>query len=144
MNQALLIYGLRIISAIILLTFIATIAWLIYQDLRSAQLMQEQKPNGYLRVMTSGNSDLELDMLFPLLPLTSIGRANDNTIVIRDSFVSSHHALITFRERQWWLEDLGSRNGTLLNDLPVNGPIVISRGDLIVLGGTKLRIEPEL
>ena len=100
MNQALLIYGLRIISAVVLLLFIAAIAWLIYQDLRTAQFRQEQQPHGFLRVIASENSDLEIDMLFSLLPLTSIGRANDNTIVIRDSFVSSHHALITFRERQ--------------------------------------------
>ena len=34
MNQALLFYGLRLISAIILLAFLAAVAWLVYQDLK--------------------------------------------------------------------------------------------------------------
>lgn len=144
MNQLLLLYGLRLLSAVILLVFLAVIAWLIYQDLRlSANVVQQKRSYGHLRVIASEINDLRPESLFPLLIVTSIGRAKGNTIVIDDSFVSSHHVLITLRENQWWLEDLGSRNGTLLNDLPLTDAVVVSRGDMIVLGSTQLRIEPE-
>lgn len=144
MNQVVLFYGLRLLSAIILLLFIAVMAWLVYQDLSfSANAVQQQRIYGHLRVIASENDDFDVDTLFPLLPVTSIGRTQDNTVVIDDSFVSSHHVLITFREKQWWLEDMGSRNGTFLNDLPLTEPAVISSGDVIVLGGTEFKIEPE-
>ena len=144
MNQALLFYGLRLLSAIILLAFLAAVAWLVYQDLRlSAEIAQQHRSYGHLRVIASEEGTLGLDTLFPLLPVTSIGRAQGNTVVIDDSYVSSEHLLITHRGKQWWLEDLGSRNGTLLNDLWLTEPVVISAGDVIVLGGTRLKIEPE-
>jgi hypothetical protein len=144
MNQALLFYGLRLLSAIILLAFLAAVAWLVYQDLRlSADLAQQQRSYGHLRVIASEGGTLGLDTLFPLIPVTSIGRAPGNTVVIDDGYVSNEHVLITRRGKQWWLEDLGSRNGTLLNDLWLTEPVVISVGDVIVLGGTRLKIEPE-
>jgi pSer/pThr/pTyr-binding forkhead associated (FHA) protein len=77
---------------------------------------------------------------YPLLPLTSIGRAPTNTIPIDDHFASSEHALIALRGGQWWLEDRGSRNGTLLNDIPVMQPMIITEGDLIAIGSTCLRV----
>ena len=144
MNQALLLFGLRLLSAVILLIFLAAVAWLVYKDLcLSADIANQQRSFGHLRVIASEKGDLSLDTLFPLLPVTSIGRARGNTIVIDDSYVSSQHVLITHRGKQWWLDDLGSRNGTLLNDLPLTDSVVISSGDVIALGGTRLRIEPE-
>ena len=73
--------------------------------------------------------------------MTGIGRAQGNTIVIDDGYVSSEHVLITHRGKQWWIEDLGSRNGTLLNDLPLTETTVVSGGDIITVGGSQLRIE---
>nr|MBP6804905.1 FHA domain-containing protein [Chloroflexota bacterium] len=40
-----------------------------------------------------------------------------------------------------WLEDLGSRNGTLLNGAPLVETAVISAGDVITIGGTDLKVE---
>jgi hypothetical protein len=142
MNQLLFLFILRLLSAIILITFLAVIAWLVYKDLRlSANAAQYQSANNYLRVIASEEGGLELDALVPLFPVTTIGRAQGNTIVIDDGYVSGEHLLITHRGKQWWLEDMGSRNGTLLNDLPLSDPAVISAGDVIGVGGTRLRVE---
>lgn len=80
---------------------------------------------------------------YPLLPLTSLGRSPTNTIPINDTFASSEHALVAMRNGQWWIEDRKSRNGTLLNDLPVTEPIVITHGDIIGIGTMKFRLELE-
>lgn len=144
MNQVLILYGLRLLGAVTLLLFLAAIAWMLYQDLRLSAAAMQERSLGNLRVIASDNVNLEIDTLFPLMPVTSIGRTPSNTIVIDDGFVSSRHVLITLRDRQWWLEDLGSRNGTLLNDVPLTTAVVISGGDVIVLGGTQLKIEPQL
>jgi len=78
---------------------------------------------------------------FALLPLTSIGRALTNAVVLDDTFISSEHALLTLRAGQWWLEDRGSSNGTLLNGEPVSEPIIVSTGDVVSIGQIALRIE---
>ncbi len=49
-----------------------------------------------------------------------IGRDPSNQVVIPDdTFTSRHHAWITYEEGDFWLEDLGSTNGTLLNGHPL-------------------------
>jgi pSer/pThr/pTyr-binding forkhead associated (FHA) protein len=80
---------------------------------------------------------------FPLLPVTSLGRAATNTAAIPDEAISLEHALLHLREGQWWLEDLDSRNGTRLNDVPVTQPAPVVPGDVIGIGRTKLKIEIE-
>jgi len=76
-----------------------------------------------------------------LLPLTSLGRSPTNSVVVEDTFASGDHALIAMRGGRWWLEDRGSRNGTLLNDIPVHGPMILTHGDIIGIGAVKLRLE---
>lgn len=80
---------------------------------------------------------------YPLLSLTSLGRAPTNTVPISDTFASSEHALVALRDGQWWLEDRSSRNGTLLNDLPVTAPVVLTQGDVIGIGQVRFRVELE-
>ncbi|NLE99729.1 MAG: FHA domain-containing protein, partial [Anaerolineales bacterium] len=56
-------------------------------------------------------------------------------------YASAQHALLTWREGQWWLEDLGSRNGTQLNDELVDAPTVVVTGDIIRIGRARLKVE---
>ena len=79
--------------------------------------------------------------VFPLLPLTTIGRAATNTIYLNEPVVSNEHALIEWRDGQWWLEDLNSSNGTKLNDMRLEEPTVISSGDEFSVGRIRFRIE---
>lgn len=143
MDLAVLLLGLRMISALLLVGFVALIAWFIYRDMRltAASLAAEERPSGVLRVIANESGEVAPDTLFPLLPVTSIGRASSNTIVLSDGFTSSEHVLITRRNGQWWLQDQGSRNGTYLNETPVVGTAVVSPGDIITVGGTRLKIE---
>lgn len=66
---------------------------------------------------------------------TSIGKAGHNRMVIADSTVSGSHAIVLSRQRQFSIVDLGSSNGTYLNDqrLGRNGQI-LCHGDQIKLG----------
>jgi len=73
-----------------------------------------------------------------------IGRDPSNQVVIPDdTFTSRHHAWITFEESDFWIEDLGSTNGTLLNGHPVVKRQVLSAGDKVRVGHTELTFEVE-
>jgi pSer/pThr/pTyr-binding forkhead associated (FHA) protein len=73
-----------------------------------------------------------------------IGRGPSNQVVIaEDTFASRNHAWIAFEQGEFWLEDLGSTNGTLLNGHPVVKKQVLSAGDKIRVGHTEFSFEVE-
>jgi hypothetical protein len=139
----LLLLLLRILSAALLLGFLLLIVWLIYRDMQmTAQLLAHQaRPYGYLRVIACEDDLPVVDTQFPLLPITTIGRASSSTIVLDNGYVSTEHAIITRRGDQWLLEDMGSRNGTLLNGVALTETAVISVGDVIAVGPTQFKVE---
>jgi hypothetical protein len=139
MDPALLLFLLRVASALVLLAFLGGVVFLLVRDLQTADESQavQERVTGYVEVRISADPPTR----HPLRPVTTIGRAPTNQIVLDNSYTSSRHALITRRGRQWWLEDLKSRNGTLLNDLPLTEPTVITPADSITIGDVHLRIE---
>jgi hypothetical protein len=77
-----------------------------------------------------------------LLPLTggrvTVGRAEDNDIVLPDRRVSAVHALLEQVGPRWCIRDLGSRNGTVLNGERLLGERVLEPGDEVLLGDSRL------
>ena len=64
----------------------------------------------------------------------TIGRSPDNSIVIDDSSVSRHHARLTWQGHAYALEDLGSSNGTWVNNARIKRPVLLNPGDSIGVG----------
>ena len=145
MSPSLVLFLLRVLLALLLYAFLGSIVYLLWQDVRraGAEAREREKMRGRLIVVSSNLSSPAVGDALPLRPLTSIGRAPTNSITIPDDTASLEHALISQRDGKWWLEDLGSRNGTLLNGAPVAVPTVISGGDLIGLGHVQFRLELE-
>jgi hypothetical protein len=74
-------------------------------------------------------------------PIT-IGRAEDSTLVITDDFASARHARLVPRDGQWFVEDLGSTNGTYLDRGKVSAPTPVPLGVPIRIGRTSLELRP--
>jgi hypothetical protein len=70
----------------------------------------------------------------------TLGRAGGCQVTIDDTYVSQLHARLFRREGQFYVEDLGSTNGTYLNRRKVTAPIVIRRGDRLQVGKTVLEL----
>ncbi len=77
---------------------------------------------------------------YPLETEMTIGRAPGCAIVVTDSFASQLHARLFEREANWYVEDLGSRNGTWLNRTQVHGATKLEPGDLVKVGDTVLEL----
>ena len=76
----------------------------------------------------------EAGLVYPLVGETfTMGRGTTASVKIPDENVSRVHARLTVESEGWRLEDLGSRNGTFINDTPVESAIV-QLGDRIRLG----------
>lgn len=133
---------LRVLIALLLYAFLATLGVLLWRDLRrTAGAKPVPAPEGCLEVVESGKAGPEVGKTFPLQEVTSLGRNLTNVVVLPDRYVSAHHALLAWREGRWWLDDQGSKNGTTLNGDPVTRPTVVSAGDLIGIGHVVLRLE---
>jgi pSer/pThr/pTyr-binding forkhead associated (FHA) protein len=75
-------------------------------------------------------------------PSTALGRAPENQVLLpEDGYASAHHARVYFDQGRWWLEDLGSSNGTFVNDQVVSGPYQLNPNDVIKVGRTHFRIQ---
>lgn len=71
----------------------------------------------------------------------TLGRGEDNDIVIPEGFVSHHHAVIYPHGSQYVIEDLGSVNHTYVNDQKMEGRAYIKPGDIVRIGMVALRFE---
>ena len=70
-----------------------------------------------------------------------IGRAHDSTVVLTDDYASTRHARITQTEGRWFLEDLGSTNGTYLGQHKVDSPVPLEPGVPVRIGKTVLELR---
>jgi FHA domain len=70
-----------------------------------------------------------------------IGRANDSTLVLTDDYASTRHARLVSRDGDWYVEDLGSTNGTYLDRTKVTGPTHVPPGVPIRIGKTVLELR---
>lgn len=71
----------------------------------------------------------------PIVGNLSLGRGAPNGIALPDERVSRRHAIIHSQgEQEHWLVDLGSRNGTYVNERRVNQPVALHDGDQVRLG----------
>ena len=78
---------------------------------------------------------------FRLSDAVSIGRSERSTITLDDSYVSQSHARLFGRDGAWFVEDLGSTNGTFVNDRRVAAPVQVRAGDVVRVGKTVLELR---
>ena len=71
-----------------------------------------------------------------------IGRADDSTLVLTDDYASSRHARISPRGPDWFVEDLGSTNGTYLDRSKVTTAVRVPIGTPVHVGKTVIELRP--
>jgi pSer/pThr/pTyr-binding forkhead associated (FHA) protein len=70
-----------------------------------------------------------------------IGRSSTANLVLDDDFASGRHAQIVPRQGGWFLEDLGSTNGTFAGRERIAGPKELTAGQSIRIGNTTLEVS---
>jgi hypothetical protein len=70
-----------------------------------------------------------------------IGRANDSTLVLTDDYASTRHARISRQDGAWYVEDLGSTNGTYYGQRKLDGPVPMEMGVPLRVGQTVLELR---
>lgn len=97
-------------------------------------------PSSSLEVIDPAEASLQPGDILPLDHYTTIGRRDDNTLLIDDTFVSGAHAEIMYDQGAWWLVDLGSTNGTFVGGRPVRARARLANGDVVQFGRATFRV----
>ena len=138
----LVLLALRVLMVALLYAFLGAMLVMLWRDLRQATGTRGiARPRAELVTVETGSEELALGERFLMQLVTSIGRSPTNLVSVSDPYSSAQHALLAWRQGQWWLQDQGSHNGTLLNGTRIEGPTVVSSGDIIGVGNTRLKLE---
>lgn len=134
------IWVLRLLFLAMLYAFLWMVVRALVRDLRAAA-REPTLALGRLVVVASPSGEPPAGAAFSLDAITSLGRDVNNSIVLDDEFASATHAALTYRGRAWYVEDLGSTNGTFVNGNPVDELSPVAFGDEIQIGQVRLRLE---
>ncbi len=106
----------------------------------SARKVENRITGLRLVVREPGTSELEPGQLVALADGAVLGRSSRAEVVIAESSVSAEHARVFSVGRAWVVTDLGSTNGTQVNETPVNGEMPLTANDVLTLGSVRLQV----
>ena len=135
-----IVLALRLATALALFSFLGWALFFLYREVnrQGLSIANRRIPGISLTVrQEAGTSFLKYFSQSEII----LGRDPGCDIPLTDDTISTRHAQLTYHHNQWWLEDLASTNGTVLNGAQVSMPTVITSGDEIKCGATRLTVS---
>lgn len=133
-----IIFTIAILAIVYLIIFYSL--RIMYKDIKGSGRKTTVKTFGLEVVAPGDNTNLKTGTVLPINREITLGRKEDNILVLKDQYVSSYHAKIYYRNREYYLEDLNSTNGTLLNGEKIKEKITLEAGDEIEVGSSVFRV----
>jgi len=140
---AALLWGVRIAFVILLYLFLIRAFGALHRTLSEERIVATARQLGIaaLVVVRSHVGGPRVGERLPLRAVSSVGRDAGNDVVLNDEAASAKHAVVSFVDGEWWLEDAGSTNGTLLNGSRIQDKERLHYGDEVAVGRIALRLE---
>lgn len=136
-----IVLALRLVMALALYSFLGWAIYLLWRDINKQgnTIAGRRVPNIGITIQPLNGTQIERHFSQPEIimgrdPGCDIPIAGDDTI-------STRHAQLTYHHGQWWIQDLASTNGTSLNQNQLTMPTVLTSGDEIKCGNTRLLVN---
>jgi pSer/pThr/pTyr-binding forkhead associated (FHA) protein len=136
-----IVLALRLIMALALYSFLGWAIYLLWRDInrQGKSIAGRRVPNIGITMQPASGNQTEMHFSQPELIM---GRDPGCDIpILGDDTVSTRHAQLSYHHGQWWVKDLASTNGTLLNQTQIKMPTVITSGDEIKCGNVQLLVN---
>lgn len=130
---------IRLAMVLALYGFLGWAVWTLWRDIKRQSEIMATRQIPEIKLVNRIEAE-ELSYQFTTPDLV-IGRDQTCDLILDEKTVSAEHARLSYHHGNWWVEDLHSRNGTLLNLELVNTPAVMTSGDELQLGQVMLQIE---
>ena len=140
----------RIMSFVFGIVFIIFLYGIIYYALKimykDVKTGGKKKNTAYtkkfgIEVEDAGASeDLEVGTVILIRNEVTIGRKEDNSLILSEPFASGHHAKLYVKNNNLFIQDLNSTNGTFVNDERVEDKIKLDTDDRIKIGSAIFRV----
>ena len=125
-GYVLTIWLVRILFLVLLYLFLYGVVRTLIRDLRQAA-REPGTELGRLVVVTSPAGEPAQGTSIGLDAITTLGRDVNNAIVVDDQFASAQHAVLTYRGRTWYVEDLGQHERDVRQRRPGRGRHLAAR-----------------
>ncbi len=136
---AALLWAVRIAFVLLIYLFLIRSFSVLHRSLSVERA--EGRALGTLIVERSPGRAPRVGERFALRPANVLGRDAGNDIPLPDEAASARHAKLEAEDGAWWVEDLGSTNGTLVNGARIERRERLRPGDEIGIGRVVLRLE---
>ena len=138
-----ILWGIRIAFLVLLYLFLIRAFGSLHRSLADERIAVTARQIGLaaLVITKSHSGGPRVGERLPLRAVSSVGRDAGSDVVLNDEAASAKHAIVSFADGEWWLEDAGSTNGTLLNGSRIRGKERFRYGDEVAVGRIALRLE---
>lgn len=135
-----IVLALRLLMAVSLYGFLGWALYTLWQSLQleAEKITSRRAPEISLTVPDTHGDPIVRHFLQAEITL---GRDPICDVAIVDDTASARHARLSYHHGQWWVEDLGSTNGTRLNQVLLTFPTVLTTGDEIRCGNVPLKVN---
>lgn len=136
-----LVFGILFIVILYVIIFFAL--KIMYKDVKGGGRRRPQtrkKSYGIEVIGTYPESGISQGSVIPVKTEVTIGRKEDNSIVLNDRHVSANHGKLLIKNEVLFIEDLNSTNGTFINGKRIEGRVKLFARDEITIGNTKFRV----
>ena len=123
---------LRLFMALALYAFLVGVLLILWQDMKRQSNLLSIRRVPPIKLVNLAEENAQTYQFST--PEVSLGRDSSSDCQLNDDTVSAEHARLSYHHGNWWITDLGSKNGTYLNLEEVNEPHVLASGDKIKCG----------
>lgn len=107
----------------------------------SKLIKKKVKKNYGIEVISTGeSSNIKKGTIIPIIDIVTIGRKEDNSVVLKDRHTSGNHARLIVRENNLYIQDLHSTNGTFVNGRKISTNVKLLGREEIQIGTTIFRV----
>jgi hypothetical protein len=139
---------LRILFVFLLYFFLFQIVRTIARELRAVSIATAGGPApraaggqaaAHLVLLEPTEAGYPAGHRFPVRSGAAVGRRDGSAIQLNDTYISSEHARLFINDGRWWVSDLGSTNGTFVNNVRIDRPTILANGVEVRFGRIRMQ-----
>ena len=139
---------LRVLFVFLLYFFLFQIVRTIARELRAVSIATAggpaaraatAAPSAHFVLLEATEAGLQAGQRFAIRSGAVVGRREGSAVLLNDTYISNEHARVFLNDGRWWVADLGSTNGTFVQNMRIERPTALAAGTEVRFGRIRLQ-----